>query len=109
MKELNFSVVVFDTAPTGHTLRFLSMPSLFEKGMAKFTHLKSQFGALFEQVLLPLCVHCSHRIPLIYPLSSLLCLVQVHVFMTIKPPFHVCFAIVLEPVTVVDNAGQVLC
>ena len=50
MKELNFSVVVFDTAPTGHTLRFLSMPGLFEKGMAKFTHLKSQFGALFEQV-----------------------------------------------------------
>ena len=50
VKELNFSVVVFDTAPTGHTLRFLSMPSLFEKGMAKFTQLKSQFGALFEQV-----------------------------------------------------------
>ena len=49
MKELNFSVVVFDTAPTGHTLRFLSMPSLFEKGMAKITHLKSQFGAIFEQ------------------------------------------------------------
>ena len=50
VKELNFSVVVFDTAPTGHTLRFLSMPSLFEKGMEKFTQLKSQFGALFEQV-----------------------------------------------------------
>ena len=51
VKELNFSVVLFDTAPTGHTLRFLSMPSLFVKGMEKFTHLKSQFGALFEQVM----------------------------------------------------------
>ena len=50
VKELNFSVVLFDTAPTGHTLRFLSMPSLFEKGMGKFTQLKSQFGGLFEQV-----------------------------------------------------------
>ena len=51
MKELRFSVVVFDTAPTGHTLRFLSMPSLFEKGMGKISQLKSSFGSLFSQVL----------------------------------------------------------
>ena len=50
VKELQFSVVVFDTAPTGHTLRFLSMPSLFQKGMGKVTQLKSQFGSVFDQV-----------------------------------------------------------
>ncbi len=50
MKELQFSVVVFDTAPTGHTLRFLSMPTLFQKGMGKVTQLKSRFGSVFDQV-----------------------------------------------------------
>ncbi len=52
VKELQFSVVVFDTAPTGHTLRFLSMPALFQKGMGKVTQLKSQFGSVFDQVFM---------------------------------------------------------
>lgn len=50
VKELHFSVVVFDTAPTGHTLRFLAMPTLFQKGLGKITQLKSQFGSIFSSV-----------------------------------------------------------
>jgi arsenite-transporting ATPase len=51
VKELHFSVVVFDTAPTGHTLRFLAMPTLFQKGLGKMTQLKSQFGPIFSSLL----------------------------------------------------------
>ena len=58
VKELHFSVVVFDTAPTGHTLRFLAMPTLFQKGLGKMSQLKSQFGPLFSSVSQPVTL-CS--------------------------------------------------
>ena len=50
VNEMDFSVVIFDTAPTGHTLRFLSMPNLFVKGMEKLGKFKGQFGSMFSQV-----------------------------------------------------------
>merc|ERR1719502_143654 len=47
--HMDFSVIVFDTAPTGHTLRLLSFPTTLERAFSKLMGLKSRFGGLFSQ------------------------------------------------------------
>lgn len=49
VQQLDFDVVVFDTAPTGHTLRLLSFPTILEKAFKKIWELKDRFGGLIGQ------------------------------------------------------------
>eukprot|EP01120_Amphizonella_sp_Union-15-10_P007229 TRINITY_DN2421_c0_g1_i2.p1 TRINITY_DN2421_c0_g1~~TRINITY_DN2421_c0_g1_i2.p1 ORF type:complete len:207 (-),score=35.81 TRINITY_DN2421_c0_g1_i2:88-708(-) len=50
VKNMQFDCIVFDTAPTGHTLRFLQFPSLLDKGLGKLMSIKNKFSSLFSQV-----------------------------------------------------------
>lgn len=50
IKNMQYSVIVFDTAPTGHTLRFLQFPSLLERALNKFQSLSGRLGGMLGQV-----------------------------------------------------------
>ncbi|KAE8657707.1 ATPase GET3 [Hibiscus syriacus] len=50
VQTMDYSCIVFDTAPTGHTLRLLQFPATLEKGLAKVMSLKSKFGGLLGQI-----------------------------------------------------------
>ncbi|XXG76038.1 hypothetical protein AAC387_Pa08g0475 [Persea americana] len=50
VQTMDYSVIVFDTAPTGHTLRLLQFPATLEKGLAKVMALKNRFGGMLNQM-----------------------------------------------------------
>lgn len=47
---MHYSCIVFDTAPTGHTLRLLSFPTILDKALTKLLSLRSKFSGLFNQM-----------------------------------------------------------
>ena len=48
--EHDYDLIVFDTAPTGHTLRFLSLPETLSGWIGKLLKLKLKIGKLFGAV-----------------------------------------------------------
>lgn len=50
VREMDHDVVIFDTAPTGHTMRLLGFPSLLEKALSVFQSLVSRFGPMASTV-----------------------------------------------------------
>lgn len=51
VKSLDFEVIIFDTAPTGHTLRFLQFPTVLEKALEKLSQLSRQFGPMLNTLI----------------------------------------------------------
>ena len=50
VQRMEFDVTVFDTAPTGHTLRLLALPGMIDKALAKVMSLRERFGPMMSSV-----------------------------------------------------------
>ena len=44
--KMDYSIVIFDTAPTGHTLRMLNFPVILDEASKKFSMLKDKMGPM---------------------------------------------------------------
>jgi len=50
VESSEFDVVIFDTAPTGHTLRLLSLPDYLDSFVGKMLKMRMRFGNLFKSL-----------------------------------------------------------
>lgn len=55
MQSRDYDLIIFDTAPTGHTLRFLSLPEVLDSWIGKMIMIRMRLGAMsnFLQKIMP--------------------------------------------------------
>lgn len=49
--KVDYQTIIFDTAPTGHTLRFLQLPTTLETLLSKFGEISGRFGPLLNNLI----------------------------------------------------------
>lgn len=52
VQTMDYSVIVFDTAPTGHTLRLIGFPGMLEAAMGKMSEMKDKFSGIISSVFI---------------------------------------------------------
>lgn len=50
VQTMEYSVIVFDTAPTGHTLRLIQFPEMMNKALEKFMGFRDTMGGMLSNV-----------------------------------------------------------
>ena len=50
IRSFDYETIIFDTAPTGHTLRLLNLPNIIEKGLSKMLYYQQKYGNIINQV-----------------------------------------------------------
>mmetsp|Transcript_22719 Transcript_22719/g.56452 ORF Transcript_22719/g.56452 Transcript_22719/m.56452 type:complete len:327 (-) Transcript_22719:263-1243(-) len=50
IEAMDFKTVVFDTAPTGHTLKLLHFPELLDEGLQRLGGLRDQYGPMLSML-----------------------------------------------------------
>lgn len=50
LKDSRYSVVVFDTAPTGHTLRFMNFPEVLSRALERLTGIVQRMSPMISQL-----------------------------------------------------------
>jgi arsenite-transporting ATPase len=54
MQSKDYDIIIFDTAPTGHTLRFLSLPDVLDSWVGKMISIRMKFSGMinmFKKIL----------------------------------------------------------
>ena len=50
LDQYKFDLIIFDTAPTGHTLRLLNFPKILEKAIVQLINMKEKFAGMLTSM-----------------------------------------------------------